>query len=124
MRNTYEALDSKTERALDRFTAALRDFKNEEAQQLREFKKEATQQLSEFQQGAAQQLSEFQQEEAQRWDRQEKALSKLQLEIEKSKAASETLAKVGAVVVAVSGIVIPLFGDAIKDALKGIGLPL
>jgi DNA-binding protein H-NS len=91
--NTYEVLDSKTERALDRFRAALRDFKKEEAQQLRDFKKEAAQQLREFKREAAQQLSEFQQEEAQRLDRQEKALSKLQLEIEKSKTASETLAK-------------------------------
>lgn len=91
-------MDSKTERALDRFTTVVK----EQTQQLNEFKKEQTQQLNEI----------------------KKELDELQFEIEKSKAASETLAKVGAFVVAVSGIVIPLFGDAIKDAFKGIGLPL
>jgi sortase (surface protein transpeptidase) len=82
----------------------------EQAAQLKESKMEQAAQLK---------------EQAVQLDKQEKALSKLQLDIEKIKAASETLGKVGALVVAVLGIVIPLFGDAIKDALnKGIGLLL
>lgn len=51
-------------------------------------------------------------------------MSKLQLEVERFRAALETLAKVGAFIVAVSGIVIPLLGDSVKDVLKGIGLSL
>jgi hypothetical protein len=75
------------------------------------FKKEQVEQLKEQGQQQGQQLKEL----AQR-------LEKLQVETQNSRAAWETYGKVGAALLAVAGILIPLFGDELKRVIRDMVL--